>query len=239
MGIAALLVAAPGAFAQGEVASPSAMGTEAPAEPAHPEAEAHPAAAEAHGEVDHAAAGHEAAAAGHEAATGHEAAHGGGHGGFPLGQVAASVINFVVYVALLVWLAKKAVTNFYRKRTEELNEAVTKAKATLTEADRLHREAADRLAHAQEEADRIVQNAKDAAGRQGHDILVAAKAKSERMLADAQSTIDAETAKLMADVRDMMSARVVDAAKARLAGEADASVQRRLVNDYIQRVEEA
>ncbi|MCC6158477.1 MAG: hypothetical protein IT350_10525 [Deltaproteobacteria bacterium] len=225
VGIAAILMSASWAVAQGEVA------------PSHPEGDAP---AEEHPVADpHAAAGHEAAT--HEAA-GQEGAHGeahGAHGGFPLGQVVASVVNFVLYVALLVWLAKKAVTNFYRKRTEELNEAVTKAKATLTEADRLHQEAAARLAHAQEEADRIVQNAKDAAGRQGHDIIVAAKTKSERMLADAQATIDAETAKLMADVRDMMSFRVVEAAKARLATEADASVQRRLVNDYIQRVEEA
>lgn len=174
-------------------------------------------------------------------ATGAEpAAHGGEHGGaFPLGEVVAAVVNFVLYVGLLVWLTRKAVKSFYQKRTEELNEAVAKAKAALDEAERLHNEAAERLAHATEEAERHIQNAKETAGRTSREILGAAKVKADKMLTDAQATIAAETARLEQEVREQMSRQVVEIARAQLARDVDPSSQRRLVNHYLDHVEEA
>ncbi|MCZ7583965.1 MAG: F0F1 ATP synthase subunit B [Deltaproteobacteria bacterium] len=167
-----------------------------------------------------------------------EGAH-GGHGGFPTGQVVATVINFLLFVGLLVYFSKAGVRLYYKKRSETLNEAVQKAEAALTEAKALHEEAAARLAQADDEARRIEDNARQAAEEHRREIIEYAKHQAERILAETEAGLQAETRKMTEELMRELSEHVVEIARKRLEEKADASAQRSLVNDYLSKGGEA
>ncbi len=159
-------------------------------------------------------------------------------GGFPVGQVIAAVVNFVLFIAILVKVSKAGVSGYYKNRADELNEAVTKAQAALAEAERLQKDAAERFSNAEKDAEQIIANAREAASRHGEQAIRAAESKSERILADAQAAIAAETKRMTDEMRKELSEKVVEIARNRIAASIDASAQGALIRDYLAKVEE-
>lgn len=160
------------------------------------------------------------------------------HHGFPVGQVIAAVVNFIVFVAVLVWVSKNAIKQYYQKRSEVLMEAITNAQKALVEAKAMEEKAQASLTQAAEETERILENAKRAAGQYSDEIIEGAKKQAERILADAQSTIQAETKKVTDELVQDLSERVVESARKKLTEKVDPSAQRGLVNEYLDKVGE-
>ncbi|MBZ0270586.1 F0F1 ATP synthase subunit B [bacterium] len=197
---------------------------------------------EPHGHVGDAADLIVASTDAHAAEETHGSGDAGGHGAeyhFPIGEIVASVINFVIFVALLVWLAKSGVRSYYKRRAETLQAAVREAEAAMAEAKATQEELTARLSSMTDEAERILENARAAAEKHGREGVEAARKQAERILADAEATVQTELRETLDALSVELAERVVNVARDLLKERVDASAQRKLVDEYINRVDEA
>jgi len=165
-----------------------------------------------------------------------DAEHGGG--GFPVGEVIAAVVNFILFVWILIKVGKKGVSSFYQARADQLNDAIAKAEEALTKAAALHEEAAKRLSEAGKEADAIVDGARQAADKHAKNLVASAESAADRILSDAKATIETETRRMTAELKGELAAKVVEMARDEIQSKLDDSGHRALVQDYLNKVDQ-
>ncbi len=162
-----------------------------------------------------------------------------GHGGgFPLGEVVAAVVNFVLFVWILIKVGKKGVSSFYEQRAKQLNEAIEKAQDALKKATSIQEEASQRLEEAEKEAMAIVEGAQKAADQQAQNLVNSAEAAADRILSDAKATIETETKRMTRELKSELAAKVVEMAREQIQAKLDSSAQRALVQDYLNKVDQ-
>ncbi len=161
------------------------------------------------------------------------------HGsGFPVGEVIAAVINFVLFVWILIKVGKKGVIGFYQQRADQLNEAIEKAQEALSKASALHEEASKRLSDAGKEADAIVDGARQAADKHAKNLVASAQSAADRILSDAKATIETESKRMTSELKAELAAKVVEMARSEIQSKLDDSGHRALVQDYLTKVDQ-
>jgi F-type H+-transporting ATPase subunit b len=161
-----------------------------------------------------------------------------GSGGFPVGEVIAAVINFVLFVWILIKVGKKGVSGFYQQRADQLNEAIEKAQEALTKATALNEEASKRLAEADKEANALVDGARQAADKHAKNLVASAETAANRILSDAKATIETESKRMTSELKAELAAKVVEMARSEIQSKLDDSGHRALVQDYLTKVDQ-
>ncbi len=164
-------------------------------------------------------------------------AAGGGHGDhhFPRASVAASWVNFAIFLGILVYFAKDSIQTFFSNRKELLE-------ANLKEAERLREEAQAKLEEYQAKLDQLEQEREELLeeyNRQGErekiKIIEDAKNQVEKMREDAERVIEQEVKKVIASLEQRAVDHAVrlakDMAKDRLDSE---DKQSKLVDGYVE-----
>ncbi len=101
------------------------------------------------------------------------------------------------------------------KRRDEIARSIEEAEQSRDEALQLLDEYKSRLAEARGEADALREQGRKEGEREGRDLITAAQSQRERVVADAQSQIDAQTRDAASGLRDdvvdlaMLAARKV------------------------------
>ncbi len=148
-----------------------------------------------HGE-EHAAveaAGHGAAAAGHHAAP-HVANWWG------MGEQYASTpalgwltITFLIFVGIVVFFARPALTRFLETRADVVEKAMAEARRAKQDAERRAKDAEDKLAALAGEVDKMKAEFTAQGHLESQRIAAAAQEASKKIAKDAEDTIGAET----------------------------------------------
>ena len=144
------------------------------------------------------------------------------------GAIAFFVLLFVVL--RLVW---PSVDETYRKRTESIEGRLDKAEREKAEADRLLEEYRRRLAAAEEETQRIIEEGRSTAERLRREIRGKAEEEAARELERAREAIRAERDQAMRDLRREVGSLAVELAGRVLGNSLDRDRQLRLIDQYI------
>ena len=147
------------------------------------------------------------------------------------------LMNFAVMVVVLVFLLRKPLKSALSGRIEQIKAELAELEANKAKAQAELGEIVKRLKDAEGERETIVADFRAQGQREAAKIVEAAQALATRIKAQAQFTIEQETALAKADLRrevaDLSAALAEDLLKQKIT----ADDQTRLVEEYLAKVE--
>lgn len=164
------------------------------------------------------------------------AAGAGGHdGGIPM-VLWLQVINFVLYMGLVVYLAKKPLQEMFQGRYDGFFSALRKAEAAKAEAEAKRKEIQDRLNKLETTRDESIQKARDEAAAIRNQIVEEAKSLSSKLKADAEKTAYIEIERAKTELREDLLAQSVIMAKRILTDKMQEQDQKRLQTEFVDKI---
>lgn len=159
---------------------------------------------------------------------------------FPNGIIdfAVQLLGFVVLLVLVYFIAYKPVHKLLTKRREYIEANIKESESKLAEAKEAALRKDELIKQGQEQADKIVEDARKQAQSETASSLAAAEEAIEKkkQAADEDIALQAEKAKkqLKGEVVDM----AISASSALLSREVDGDDERKLLDDFLAKLEE-
>ncbi|TDL95398.1 F0F1 ATP synthase subunit B [Macrococcus carouselicus] len=155
-------------------------------------------------------------------------------GGVEWGTVFATLLTFIILLALLRKFAWGPLKNIMDERQQAINSDIDNAAAQNEEARRYAEENRALLTRTQGEVQSILENAKVQAKREHEEILHAANTRANKLVEDAQAEIENEKKRAIADINDRVAELSVLIASKVINKEINEQDQKQLVSQYIQ-----
>lgn len=168
------------------------------------------------------------------------AAGGGGHAdsGAILKDFLYRCFNFALMVGLLAYFVTKPIRKGLKGRTEEIEKTLADAQAAKEAAEAKHQEYSEKLAKATEEIASIAESIRREGELERDKILVAAKEMAEKIEKEAENKASGVVASARAELREEAARLAVELAEDMLKKQVSADDQKRLVDEYMQKVGE-
>lgn len=162
--------------------------------------------------------------------------HGTEAGGIPT-IVHLQVVNFLLYVGLVVFFAKKPISEYFKNRQANFFSALKRADAARAEAQAKRAETQARLAKLEATRDESLQNARTEAEALRKQIVAEAKALSEKLQMDAERTAQVEVERAKAQLREELVNQSVAMAQRILSDKMQDQDQKRLQHEFVQKID--
>ena len=158
-----------------------------------------------------------------------------GEGGSEVRNFLWSVFNLALLLAAIAYFARKPIRDYFAARRRQVG-------GELDAAAELLRQAEARLAEWQSRVDRLdaaLADIRETARRRSERILAQAHATAERIRQDAGAAVERELSRARERLREEAAALAVELASGILEKQVTAADRKRLVDDFIARVEQA
>lgn len=158
------------------------------------------------------------------------------HGGGAMKDFFWRMINFAIFAGVLYFLCRRAVRQYFAGRRETIE-------TTLNEAERLRNEAVERLREydaklekASEEIKEMVEMIRSQGEDEKEQIIRDAHATAAKMKADAETRIDYEFKKAMAELKEEAARLSVETAEEILREKTTEKDHENMVNEFLNRM---
>ena len=155
------------------------------------------------------------------------------------GLIIWTIITFLVVLFVLKKFAWPHLLAALDEREKRISDALAAADQARQEAEEVLREHQQKLAAADEEARKIVAEAREAGANVRQTIVSQAREEAERMLDQARTSIESEKRAAIAELRRETANLAVQAAGALIDANLDDERNRGLVNDLIAKIPES
>ena len=168
------------------------------------------------------------------------ASGGGGHadGGVVLKDFLYRCFNFALMVGILVYFVNKPIRNGLKERSTAIEKTLAEAEAAKQAAEAKHREYSEKLAKATEEIASITASIRNEGELERDKIVAAAKEMAAKIEREADNKAAGVVAKARTELRAEASRLAVDLAEDMLKKQVSADDQKRLVEEYMQKMGE-
>ncbi|MGT2340976.1 F0F1 ATP synthase subunit B [Staphylococcus aureus] len=156
----------------------------------------------------------------------------GAAGGVEWGTVIVQVLTFIVLLALLKKFAWGPLKDVMDKRERDINRDIDDAEQAKLNAQKLE-ENKQKLKETQEEVQKILEDAKVQARQQQEQIIHEANVRANGMIETAQSEINSQKERAIADINNQVSELSVLIASKVLRKEISEQDQKALVDKYL------
>lgn len=154
------------------------------------------------------------------------------------GTIIAQLIIFLVLLALLRAYAWNPLMSVMKKREEQIADEIETAEKNRAEAERYLAEQQSELKKTREEAQAMINNAKELGENQAKEIIENAKAEAERIKKEAVAEIEREKEAAINSLKEQVASLSVMIASKVIEKELDEKGQEELINDYLKEVGE-
>lgn len=168
------------------------------------------------------------------------ASGGGGHAdsGVILKDFAYRCFNFALLVGLVAYFVTKPIRKGLKGRTEEIEKTLADAQVAKEAAEAKHLEYSEKLAKATEEIASITDSIRREGELERDKIIAAAKELAINVEQEAENKAAGVVTKARAELREEAASLAVELAKDMLKKQVSADDQKRLVEEYMQKVGE-
>ncbi len=149
-------------------------------------------------------------------------------------ELGSAMFNFCVYIALLVWLGRKPIAEFYDTRRSAVLASVEQAKARTEAAEARLAETMDQLASFDSERERILAEFHDLGERERDRIIEQARQDADKILRDAGSAASREVRRAKVDLEGRLVRAALGRAESELRGKMTGTTQAKLIDDGIE-----
>ena len=154
-------------------------------------------------------------------------------GGVEWGTTIVTLATFVILLALLKKFAWGPLKEVMDKRERDINKYIDDAEQAKINAQKLEEENRKTLKETQDEVQRILDDAKIQARKQHEEIIHEANVRANGMIETAQSEINSEKERALADINNQVSELSVLIASKVLRKEISEQDQKDLVEKYL------
>jgi len=166
-------------------------------------------------------------------------ASGGGHdGAVVVKDFAYRVFNFALMVGLLVYFVSKPIRNGLKERREGIVKALAEAEQAQVAAEAKFAEYSAKLAKATEEIAEIAASIRREGELERDRILATAKEMAGKIELEAEAKASTAVARARTELREEAVRLAVELAEQMLRKEVTTADQKRLVDEYMQKVGE-
>ena len=123
-----------------------------------------------------------------------------------------SALSFFIVLTILSRFAYKPILETLDKRSEKIKEAIDQAENLRTEADQLFRAYEQRIKDAQGEAQKLINEGREAGDRLKNEIIKDSEVKAQQILEGAQAAIGQERDKAISVIQDQVAQLTVQVA---------------------------
>ena len=145
-------------------------------------------------------------------------------------------INFAIVAIALVWAARKAAP-WFRGNAANIASAISKAQAARAQADRVLKDAEQRLAHLEEEVRTIRTEAEKDAAAEAERIRALAKSDVEKVGIAAQAEMQAAERAARLELKALAAKLAVDGAESLVAKQLTPERQDQLIVGFVKSLE--
>lgn len=161
-----------------------------------------------------------------------------GHaGGIPM-SVTYQLINFTIYIGLLLYFLRHPVKNFFRSREEVYKQALLSGESARKDAEQKKHEIQQRLRDLEATSSESIDRARAEAASLKQQIALDAKDLSERLRQEASRTTALEVERAQNLLRDEMLAQSVALAQRLLLDKIAEPDQKRLQTEFVDKIQE-
>lgn len=160
-------------------------------------------------------------------------AHGAEHGAWDTGAITASIVNFVLLIALFVYLFKDSLGKFLKERKAAVEHELNEASRLKAEAEAKHKEYSERLAKLDQELAQIKSDMIAAGVKERDRIVAEAEQKAARMRREAEFMVEQQAKQLRTDLTREAADAAIAAAEQLLAKATTSFDQQRLAQEYL------
>lgn len=164
------------------------------------------------------------------------AAEGHQEAGLPT-VVILQLINFLLYVGVIVYLGRKPIANYFKNRQLNYNAAVKRSDAARAEAQAKRAEIQSRLSKLEATRDESVQNARKEAAALRAQIVEEAKALSSKLKSEAERTAVVEVERAKLALREELLNQSVTMAQRILTDKMQDQDQKRLQDEFVAKIQ--
>jgi F-type H+-transporting ATPase subunit b len=150
-----------------------------------------------------------------------------------VGEIIAAAIFFLILFAIIVKVALPKLNATLAAREAALSGQLTQAEVTRNDADQVLAEYRAKLADAQAEANRIIEEGRRTAETIVADARTRAEAEAQALLQRAQSDIQAERDRALGAMRSELATLSIELAGKVVGQSLNSDAQRQLVEGYI------
>ena len=149
----------------------------------------------------------------------------------------AELLNLALLVGVLIYVARKPVLEYFAGRRSEIQDNIERSEKLLTDAQERLAEWEAKALGLDAEVERIKDETRAAAERQGKDIIAAAEVTAERIRSGASAVADREVTVARAALRQEAADLAVEMAAKILADKVTDADRTRLVDEFITTLE--
>jgi len=146
--------------------------------------------------------------------------------------------NFALMAGLLAYFVTKPIRKGLKGRTEEIEKTLADAEAAKVAAEAKHKEYSEKLAKATEEIAGITEAIRREGELERDKIIAAAKDMADKIEQEADNKAAGVVAKARIELREEASRLAVELAEDMLKKQVSADDQKRLVEEYMQKMGE-
>ncbi|WP_217586616.1 F0F1 ATP synthase subunit B [Lentibacillus saliphilus] len=150
-----------------------------------------------------------------------------------VGDMLVQLFAFIVLLILVGKFAWRPVVDMMKKREDHVASEIDAAEQSRADAEKDRAEAAEQLKQTRQEAQKIIEEAKNAGVKQQKDIVLSARHEAERIKQAAQEEIQNEKEKALQALQDKVASLSVMIASKVIEKEISAQDQEKLIEDYI------
>jgi len=167
-------------------------------------------------------------------------ASGGGHAdsGAVLKDFLYRCFNFALMAGLLAYFVTKPVRKGLKERSAAIEKTLAEAEAAKQAAEAKHREYSEKLAKATEEIAKLTATIRSEGELERDKIVAAAKEMATKIEREADNKAAGVVAKARTELREEASRLAVELAEDMLKKQVSADDQKRLVEEYMQKMGE-
>jgi len=168
------------------------------------------------------------------------AADGGGHGEvhFTWKDWLWPVINFAILLFILVFFGRKPLSEFFKKRTEMIEQSIKEATEAKEIANKTLEEVRERLNNTDTEIEKILESARKSGEKEKEAIIADGHKLKEKIIEQAKSNIAFELQKAKETIKTEASLMALELAEKEIKEKLGKKEQEALINDYIKRLED-
>ncbi|WP_379668745.1 F0F1 ATP synthase subunit B [Pueribacillus sp. YX66] len=154
------------------------------------------------------------------------------------GTIIAQLLIFLILLALLRAYAWKPLMGIMKQREEHISSEIETAEKNRAEAERFLAEQQSELKKTREEAQTMIENAKQLGENQGKEIIANAKNEAERIKKEAVAEIEREKEAAINSLKEQVASLSVMIASKVIEKELDEKAQAQLIDEYLKEVGE-
>lgn len=148
------------------------------------------------------------------------------------------VINFSILAFILVFFGRKPAKEYFKKRTELIEQSLKEAKEAKELARKTLDEVRARLSNTDRETEQILEAARKSGEREKSEIIAEGERLKEKIIEQAKANIDFELQRAKETIKSDAALLALEMAEKQIKEKLGKKEQEALVDDYIKRLEE-